>query len=78
MERERRTLLVKVGVKDAYLNVPFHPEDLWLTEMVLTESLFVGVTLPFGLQSVSNIFTALADAAEWMMQGRGGLRHLLP
>ena len=33
--------------------------------------MFVNTTLPFGLRSALKIFTALADAAEWMVRQKG-------
>ena len=33
--------------------------------------LFVDTALPFGLRSAQKIFTALADAAEWIVRQRG-------
>ena len=39
--------------------------------MVWREVLFVDAALPFGLRSAPKIFTALADAAEWMVRQEG-------
>ena len=35
------------------------------------DRLFVDAALPFGLQSVPKIFTALSDAAEWVIRRTG-------
>ena len=48
-----------------------HPDDRWLTGMVWRDSLFVDAALPFDLRSAPKIFTALADAAEWMVRREG-------
>ena len=32
---------------------------------------YVDITLPFGLCSTSKIFTAIADAAEWIVRQQG-------
>ena len=71
VERGRGTQLAKVDIKSAYRNVPVHPDDRWLTGMLWMESLFVDAALPFGLRSAPKIFTALADAAEWIIQREG-------
>ena len=36
--------------------------------MIWEDSLFIDMPLPFGFQSALRIFTALADAAEWMVR----------
>ena len=69
--RGRGSQLAKVDIHSAYRNVPVHPEDRWLLGMVWRDALFVDVTLPFGLRSAPKIFTALADAAEWMVRREG-------
>ena len=56
-------------MKQAYRNVPVHGEDRWLLEML---GLFVDTVLPFGLRSAPKIFTALADAVEWIAKQEGG------
>ncbi len=70
-ERGPGTQLAKVDIKSAYRNVPVHPDDRWLSGMLWREGLFVDTTLPFGLRSTPKIFTALADAAEWMTRRDG-------
>jgi len=49
--RVRGTLVAEIDVKSAYRNIPVHPEDRWLTGMLWRGSVFVDLTLPFGLQS---------------------------
>ena len=39
--------------------------------MLWEGSLFIDTALPFGLRSAPKIFTALADAAEWVVHQRG-------
>ena len=34
-------------------------------------SLYIDTALPFGLRSAPKIFTAVADAAEWIVRRRG-------
>ena len=64
-------LLIKVDIRKAYRVVPVHPDDRWLMGMQWKGSLFVDTALPFGLRSAPKIFTALADAAEWIARQRG-------
>ena len=64
-------LLAKLDIKSAYRNVPIHPEDRWLMGMSWDGALFIDTTLPFGLRSDPKIFTALADAAEWIIRQAG-------
>ena len=67
----RGSLLAKVDVKSAYRNIPVHPEDRWLMGMLWDGGLFVDKTLPFGLRSAPKIFTAVADAVEWIARNEG-------
>ena len=67
----RDALLIKLDVRNAYRVVPIHPDDRWLMGMMWEGSLFVDTALPFGLRSAPKIFTALADAAEWMVRQQG-------
>lgn len=64
-------LLAKVDVQSAYRNIPIHPEDRWLLGMVWEGGLYIDTALPFGLRSAPKIFTAVADAAEWILKSEG-------
>lgn len=66
-ERGRGTLLTKVDIQSAYCNIPVHPENCWLTGMLWRYSLFMDAALPFGLQFTPKNFTAMVDAAEWII-----------
>ena len=72
-------LLAKIDIKSAYRNVPIHPDDRWLMGMTWEGALYIDTTLPFGLRSAPKIFTALADAAEWIIRqtGVGFIIHYL-
>lgn len=72
-------LLSKVDIKQAYRMVPVHPEDRLLLGMVWDDGLFVDTALPFGLRSAPKIFTAMADALEWiaLQEGVGTILHYL-
>ena len=64
-------LLAKVDIASAYRNIPIHPDDRWLLGMKWENSIFLDTALPFGLRSAPKIFTAVADAAQWILQQRG-------
>ena len=65
------TLLAKMDIKQAYRNVPVHPQDRTLLGMCWEGQVYVNTALPFGLRSAPLIFTALADAAQWIMEKKG-------
>ena len=71
MKQGRNTVLAKVDIKSAYRVVPVHPDDRWLLGMRWEGALFVDVVLSFGLRSAPKIFTAVADAAEWIVREAG-------
>ena len=68
--------MAKVDICSAYRTVPVNPQDWWLLGIQWEDSLFVDTTLPFGLRSAPKIFTALADAAEWIIK-QGGVYFCL-
>ena len=65
------TLLAKCDVKSAYRQVPVHPEDRPLLGMCWQGSYYADTTLPFGLRSAPLIFSAIANALEWITRQRG-------
>ena len=71
VELGQGTLLAKMDIKQAYRMIPVHPEDRYLLGMRWQETVFVDKTLPFGLRSAPLIFSAVADALQWMMQRNG-------
>ena len=71
VKRGNGTLLAKFDVESAYRNVPVHPDDRPLLGMSWREGLYVDTALPFGLRSVPKIFTAVADALQWIMAEEG-------
>ena len=64
----RGTNLGKVDIKSAYRIVPVNPEDQMLLGMQRGGRTFLDTWLPFGLRSAPIIFTALADALEWIVR----------
>ena len=67
----RGARLSKLDIKEAYRIVPVHQEDWSLLGMHWKNKYFVDTRLPFGLRSAPKLFTALADAAQWLIQSRG-------
>lgn len=56
-------LMARLDIKQAYRNIPVHPEDRYIG-MCWQGHMYVDAPLPFGLRSAPLIFTALADAAR--------------
>ena len=67
----RGALLAKLDLKNAYRNVPIHPDDCMLLGVQWKEQVYVDSALPFGLRSAPKIFTALADGLSWAFQKEG-------
>ena len=67
----RSAELVKIDLKDAYRMFPIHPEDQNLLVILWRDQVFVDRALPFGLRSAPKIFSAVADAAAWVLHGSG-------
>ena len=63
--------MAKFNVKSAYRLIPVHPEDCYLLGIVWEDKLYVDASLPFGLWSAPIIFTAVADALEWIFRDHG-------
>ena len=64
-------LLAKMDVKEAFRNIPIHPDDRPLLAMRWNNKIFVDKCLPFGLRSAPIIFSAVADALQWIIQQKG-------
>ena len=71
VEQGRGALMAKVDVRSAYRNIPVHPEDRWMMGMLWDGALYIDTCLPFGLRSAPKIFTAVADAVEWILRKEG-------
>ena len=54
--------------KQAYRIVPVHPDD---RHLLCGGQIIADKVLPFGLRSAPIIFTALADALQWIMARKG-------
>ena len=64
----RGAKLAKIDIKQAYRNVPVHPEDRHLLGMAWNDEIYLDKVLPFGLRSAPIIFTAVADGIQWIIQ----------
>ena len=62
-------LMAKLDVQSAYHLLPVHPTDRALLGIEWRGKLYADGMLPFGLKS--KIFTAVADALEWIVRRRG-------
>ena len=65
------TRMAKLDIAHAYRNIPVHPDDRHLFGMVWNSQLFIDTVLPFGLRSAPKIFSAVADALEWILTQQG-------
>ena len=75
----RGAFLVKADIKEAYRMVPVHPEDQHLLGVLWEGIIYIDKMLPFGLRSAPIIFSALADAVQWILTNKGirkGLHYL--
>ena len=73
------TLMAKVDIKQAYRIIPVHPDDRFLLGVQWQGEVLLDKVLPFGLRSAPIIFTAVADALQWIMvkQGVRNVSHYL-
>ena len=67
----RGALLVKADIKEAYRMVPIHPDDRHLLGVWWNGCVYIDRMLLFGLRSAPKIFTAVADALQWILNSRG-------
>ena len=75
----RGALLVKADIKEVYWIIPVRPYDQHLLRVRWNDFYYVDRMLPFGLRSAPKIFSAVADALQWMLFQRGisNLLHYL-
>ena len=71
LARGRGTLLAKMDIRQAYRNIPVHPDDRHLLGVEWKGEVLVDTVLPFGLRSAPLLFTAVGDALQWIMEKRG-------
>ena len=51
--------------------IPVHPHDKLLLGVEWKGSVFINKALPFGLQPATKIFSAVADALQWILAQKG-------
>ena len=71
MKLGRGAMLAKVDIRNAYRNIPVHPDDRWLLGMSWKDDSYIDTVLPFGLRSAPKIFNAVADALKWIVWSNG-------
>ena len=67
----RGTQLAKMDIASAYRMVPVHPDDRPLLAIQWAGQVYFDTRLPFGLRSAPKIFTAVADALQWVFEQQG-------
>jgi hypothetical protein len=60
-----------MDIASAYRMVPVHPDDRPLLAMQWADQIYFDTRLPFSLRSAPKIFTAVADALQWVFQKQG-------
>ena len=63
--------ILQLGDECLLAKVTVHPDDRPVLAMSWRGKLYVDTVLPFGLRSAPKIFTAVADALEWIFRARG-------
>ena len=63
--------MVKANVKKAYQMVPVHLDDRPLLGLQWKGEVWLDTVLPFGQRSATKIFSAVADALQWIMVKQG-------
>ena len=76
LTRGRGAHLIKADIKEAYRMVPVHRDDQPLLGISWQGVTYVDRVLPFGLRSAPKIFTAIADAVQWVLARQGVLQSL--
>jgi len=67
----RGAFLVKADIKEAYRMIKVHPQDCHLSSVKWENSIYIDQALPFGLRSAPKIFSAVANAIQWVLQNQG-------
>ena len=73
------TLMAKVDIKQVYRIIPVRPDDRYLLGVQWHGEVLLDKVLLFGLRSTPIIFTAVANALQWIMvkQGVRNVSHYL-
>ena len=70
------TLIAKLDIESAYRIVPVHPAERLLLAMSWKGQVYIDTVLPFGLRLAPLIFTAVADAVQWILETQG-VNHIM-
>jgi len=76
VELGRGTLMGKMDIQHAYRNIPVAHENQHFLCMRWQGKVYIGKVLPFGLRSAPLIFSAVADALQFIM-GQEGVTWLV-
>ena len=71
LQEGKGAFLVKADLKEAYRMIPVHPHDQVLLGVEWDGAIFTDMALPFGLRSAPKIFSAVADALQWILVHKG-------
>ena len=71
LQEGKGAFLVKVDIKEAYRIIPVHPHDQPLLGVEWDGAVYIDLALPFGLRSAPKIFSAVADALQWILIQKG-------
>jgi len=71
LQAGRGAYLTKADIKEAYRMLRVHTQDCHLLGIYWERSIYIDQSLPFGLRSAPKIFTAVADAIQWILFNHG-------
>ena len=73
------TQLAKIDIKEAYCMVSVHPQKRPFLALLWEGGIYIDCQLLYGLASAPAIFSAVAEALEWILHQRGvwGVLHYL-
>ena len=77
MQTGQGCLLAKIDIEHVDRNIPVHTDDRPLLALERHINLYIDTVLPFGLRSAPKIFSAVADALEWILQQYYGVSFIL-
>ena len=63
--------MAKIDIEAAYRLLPVHRQDRLLLGIEWNREVLCDAMLPFGLRSAPQIFNAVADGLEWILQRKG-------
>ena len=71
LEAGKGAVLVKADIKEAYMMLSILPDDQNLLGVQWKDERYTDGALPFGLRSAPKIFSAVADALQWILTKKG-------